>query len=109
MRHGEPQRSGGRVPHWLVWAIYAVAGVVVAAIVASAFPMWFRDDDGAFLHFAANHGLTDAFVPGEGAVQSFYRPVSVAAFWLAYRAFGLRYWPYQFTQVLLTFGILAAL
>ena len=70
--------------------------------------MWFRDDDGAFVDFAVTHPLTDAFRPTVGAVQHFFRPISVAVFWLAYHAFGLTYWPYQFTQVVFTFGIWAA-
>jgi len=32
----------------------------------------------------------------------------VATFWLAFHCFGTFYWPYQFTQILMTFGIWAA-
>lgn len=92
----------------LLWIVYAAVAVTASALVARYLPMWFRDDDGAFLGFAAHHPVTDAFVPGTGAVQTFYRPISVAFFALAYRFFGLTYWPYQFTQILLTFGIWAA-
>ena len=95
-------------PRRWAWAGYALLAVTAATALCLLFPLWFRDDDGAFLRFAAQQPLSAAFRPQTGSVQGFFRPVSVAAFWLAYRAFGWTYWPYQFGQVLITFGILAA-
>ena len=85
---GQPpaQRASRR---WRAWGAYAALAGIVAVAVTVAAPLWFRDDDAAFLHFAHHHSLAEAFAPGAGAVQSFYRPVTVAASWLAYRAFGL--------------------
>jgi len=90
------------------WLVYAAVAVAAAVVVTTWLPLWFRDDDAGFLLFAENHGLWESFSPDVGAVQTFYRPLFVAAFWLTYHAFGLTYAPYQAIQILVTFGIWAA-
>lgn len=107
--HASAEATGDRAPRPRAWGWLAYAAVAVAAtvVITAWLPLWFRDDDAGFLLFAENHGLWESFSPEVGAVQTFYRPLFVAAFWLAYQAFGLTYAPYQAIQVLVTFGIWA--
>lgn len=90
------------------WVLYALAACAVAVAVTTKAPMWFGPDEAALIELAVNHPFAAALDPRHTPPDTVYQPLHTGAWWLAYRAFGWTYWPYQFAHLLLWLAAVAA-
>lgn len=80
------------------WQVFLAGGILLAAVsflLPLAFPVYFRDDDVAYLQWARTHGFLDSLDPGKATLFGMFRPVQNIVWWLLYHAAGLNPYPYQ--------------
>lgn len=82
-------------PRWRGILAGGIVLVAVSFLLPLAFPVYFRDDDVAYLHWARTHGFLDSFDPGKATLFGMFRPVQNLVWWLLYHAAGLDPYPYQ--------------
>ena len=70
--------------------------IVLAVIITSIFPIFFRTDDVTPLYWCAHHSFKDIFNVQLLSLWGFYRPVGLLFFIINYKLFGLNPIGYQF-------------
>ena len=88
--------SQSRASELRLVATFGIAVAAATAVLATAFPVYFRMDDVHYLWWAASHpNPFAAFVPSEAALIGMHRPVQNLAWWFLYRLFGMDPTGYQ--------------
>lgn len=87
------------------WAAIGIA-FLAAWIIPTFFPVYFRNDDVAYLLWAKTHTVWDCFHPNTATLFGMFRPLQNLTWWSLYQVSGLNPFPYQ---VALTFCYLLSL
>ncbi len=82
-------------PRWQGFLAGSILIAAVSFLLPLAFPVYFREDDVAYLHWARTYGFWDSFDPGRATLFGMFRPVQNVVWWLLYHTAGLDPYPYQ--------------